>query len=262
MQDPRVNPADDDNYAFKNTIGSSIPEEKILQILQILLQDERVDPLSNDCEVVEKAVSHGQTLVLKFLADLPGMIITNAALTISAECGHSECVVFLLGLPQISPSDPEYPSPIIAACKKGHLDVVRLLLQDERCDPSVKDDYALRVACHFKHAEIVKVLLAHPLVDVTSRDNSAVKYMVKNRWQSIYNSIPRSKLKDFATHHDIFNKREFDFSSYADPEFATDDFGSSDNTGSDWESDYTTDSDDLSDDDDDDDFEGTDDESV
>jgi hypothetical protein len=244
-----VNPADDDNYAFKNTIGSSISEEKIVEILQILLADERVDPLSNECEAVEKAASHGQALVLKFLATIPGMIITSAALTVSAECGHVECVAYLLTLPQISPSDPEYPSPIIAACRKGHLDVVRKLLMDKRCDPSYRSDYALRVACHFKHAEIVKVLLAHPLVDVTSRNNSAVKYMVKNRWQLIYNSIPRSKLKEFATTKDIFNKKEFDFSSYSDPEFATDEFENSEDTDSDWESDYSSDSDDSSDDD-------------
>jgi ankyrin repeat protein len=242
LQDPRVDPADDDNYAFKTTVGASIPEETIVRILEILMTDGRVNPLIDDCEVAEKAASHGQALVLKYLMTIPGMRLSNSALVNAAEFGHLECVQYLLTFPDINPNDPEIPA-IIAPCRKGQTEIVRLLLQDQRVDPSIKSNYCIRAACHYKHAEITKLLLAHPDVDFSYKDYSAIKYMVKNRWLFIYNSIPRSKLADFAVHKDLFNRNVYNFSCYVDSDFFTDD-SESDNSENSWESDISSDFDD------------------
>lgn len=250
LQDPRINPAADDNYAFCNTVGAQIPEETIIEVLEILVEDGRVDPLATDCEVIDRAVSHGQSLVLKYLIRLPGMVVRNAALATSAELGHVECLEFLLSLPYLNPNDPEHPA-IVPACKKGQIRAVKMLLLDSRVDPSINHDYCLRIACHFKFADIVKMLLSHPSVDVTSRDNSAVKYFVRNRWEEIYQSIPKSKLKAFATSQDIFNKSLFDFTSYSDSDFSFDDLHSE--SSSSWESDFSSDSELDSDEDDEED---------
>lgn len=45
------------------------------------------------------------------------------------------------------------------ASRKGHVEVVRLLLQDERVDPSAADNYAIRWASENGHTEVARLLL-------------------------------------------------------------------------------------------------------
>ena len=45
------------------------------------------------------------------------------------------------------------------ASNNGHLDIVKLLLNDSRVDPSDRNNYAIRIASQYGHTEIVKLLL-------------------------------------------------------------------------------------------------------
>src|ERR1700758_418500 len=45
------------------------------------------------------------------------------------------------------------------ACKEGCIGTVKLVLGDCRTDPSYDDNYPLRMASHHKHMNIVKLLL-------------------------------------------------------------------------------------------------------
>ena len=54
---------------------------------------------------------------------------------------------------------------IVAACRYGRIEHVRLLLADPRVDPSVRSNAAIRWASEFGHADVVKLLLADPRVD-------------------------------------------------------------------------------------------------
>jgi hypothetical protein len=58
--------------------------------------------------------------------------------------------------------DPEVviSNPIETACDKNHPEVMRLLLADERSDPSANNQFAISVACSNGHLEYVKLLLA------------------------------------------------------------------------------------------------------
>src|SRR5260221_12176679 len=51
------------------------------------------------------------------------------------------------------------------ACFYGHLEIVKLLLQDSRVDPSANNNYAIRWTSENGHLKIVKLLLKHPRVD-------------------------------------------------------------------------------------------------
>src|SRR5687768_15300647 len=53
------------------------------------------------------------------------------------------------------------------ACKNGHTDIVKMLLNDTRVD----HNYAIRVACYNGHIDIVKLLLADTRVDPSANDN-------------------------------------------------------------------------------------------
>lgn len=54
---------------------------------------------------------------------------------------------------------------LCTACQNGHESVVQELINDERVDPSVQDNYAIRVASKKGYTEMVRCLLRDPVVD-------------------------------------------------------------------------------------------------
>ena len=97
--------------------------------------------------------------------------------------GYVDVVRILLKEPLIDPmlylddddDDPLRLNGIETACYFGQLDVVKLLLQDPRVNPSVGDNYAIRRATENGHLEIVKSLLQDERVDPSARDNEAIQ---------------------------------------------------------------------------------------
>lgn len=61
------------------------------------------------------------------------------------------------------------------ACCNGHVDIVKLLLQDERVDPADDSNFAIRYASCFDHVDVVELLLQDSRVDPTSHNNWALK---------------------------------------------------------------------------------------
>ena len=51
------------------------------------------------------------------------------------------------------------------ACEYNQVEVVKLLLQDPRVDPSYQNNYAIILASENGHVEVVKLLLQDPRVD-------------------------------------------------------------------------------------------------
>ena len=63
------------------------------------------------------------------------------------------------------------------ASRFGHLDVVRVLLQNHRVDPSAKNNDALRLASKNGHVDVVELLRQNDRVtvgDPTVNDNRAI----------------------------------------------------------------------------------------
>ena len=78
---------------------------------------------------------------------------------------------------------------LCAASRRGHLEIVKLLLADapsgrgalrQRIDPSADDNYAIRYASSNGHLEIVKLLLADSRVDPSTDDNFAIRFAPQN----------------------------------------------------------------------------------
>lgn len=61
---------------------------------------------------------------------------------------------------------------LIFASIFGDIDMVRLLLADERVDPSADNNAALRLAARNGHLEAVKLLLADERVELASDKNA------------------------------------------------------------------------------------------
>ena len=63
---------------------------------------------------------------------------------------------------------------LIAASEKGHYEVVKLLLADNRVDPSAKNNYAIIAASNYGNTKVVKLLLADNRVDPSTCDNASI----------------------------------------------------------------------------------------
>jgi ankyrin repeat protein len=75
------------------------------------------------------------------------------------------------------------------ASENGHIEVVKLLLNHPKVDPSSKNNYgnnfidlvnvslAIRLASQRGYNEVVKLLLNHPKVDPSAENNSGMKFI-------------------------------------------------------------------------------------
>jgi hypothetical protein len=113
-----------------------------VSLLDLLLQDPRVDPSMGD----------------------------NQAILEASRKGHLAVVDRLLQDPRVNPSACGNYA-IREASGKGHLAVVDRLLQDPRVDPSACVNYAIRKASENGHLGVVDRLLQDPRVDPSLWNN-------------------------------------------------------------------------------------------
>ena len=144
-------------------------------IVELLLNDPRVDPGANN----------------------------NSAIRWAAEHGHLKVVELLLADERVDPSASNNYA-IRWAVKYGHLEVVKLLLSDERVDPSAENNSALEAAVRENHIKIVKILLRDPRVGITS---NVIKQSVRLLYTAkLLLDDPRSDISMFNFDH-IRDKR-------------------------------------------------------
>eukprot|EP01118_Nematostelium_gracile_P008572 TRINITY_DN2838_c0_g1_i1.p2 TRINITY_DN2838_c0_g1~~TRINITY_DN2838_c0_g1_i1.p2 ORF type:complete len:323 (-),score=81.90 TRINITY_DN2838_c0_g1_i1:33-1001(-) len=99
-------------------------------------------------------------------------IRNNALLVWACSHGHMELVEILLQDERVSPSG----FPFIVAAEHGRMDIVEKLIQDKRVDPTVDHNQALQRAAKNGHLQIVDRLLQDKRVDPTSRRNLAIRW--------------------------------------------------------------------------------------
>lgn len=164
---PRIDPSQDSNKALR--LAS---EKGYTEIIKLLLRYDCVDPTVMDNSPIEMAACYGRLQVVKLLlADervsrldrIKGNVIQFAS-----RGGHVDIVKFLLTYPYIDPTAQDN-SAIRLAAEHGRAEVVRLLLQDERVDPTDALQYAVRQG----HAAVVELLLRDNRVDPSIGNNKA-----------------------------------------------------------------------------------------
>ena len=70
--------------------------------------------------------------------------------------------------------------PVTVAAQRDNLGVVRLLLQDRRVDPSARDNEAICEASSEASSKSVKVLLEDSRVDPSARNNEPIRKAIEN----------------------------------------------------------------------------------
>jgi len=153
-----------------------------VETVEILLQEQSVNPATQHNEALRFAAENGHTEVVKVLLQDSRVDPTannNAAIRKAAENGLTEIVRVLLQDSRVDPSADDNAA-IVLASRNGHTEIVRLLLQNDRVDPTVNDNYAIRYAASIGYAEIVKLLLQSDRVDPAADNNYAIKIAARN----------------------------------------------------------------------------------
>ena len=82
---------------------------------------------------------------------------------------------------------------MMKAIQKDKTEVVKLLLQDKRVDPSAEDNYAIRWASANGYTDIVKLLLEDERVDPSAGDNYAIRWASANGREEVVKLLLKDK---------------------------------------------------------------------
>ena len=100
-------------------------------------------------------------------------------LTVASGMGEVELVRTLLRHPGVDPGVGNNRA-MKRAARAGRVEVVRLLLQDDRAHPAEEgDNYAIELAAHYGHTEVVELLLGDPRVDPCGNNNYCIRYAAR-----------------------------------------------------------------------------------
>lgn len=88
-------------------------------------------------------------------------------------------------------ADPTYDWNIliITFCIKGNIELVKLLLENSRVDPSIYNNYCIMMASERGHTEIVKILLKDNRVNPAIKNNYPIKTAKMYGHQEIVNLL-------------------------------------------------------------------------
>jgi len=128
------------------------------------LVDEDIDEQPLDAvTLTHVAAASGCLTHLNTLRDTLPKDCATIPLFLAAREGHLAMVVALLG---DGDADGDGDDCVIAASAMGHARVLRVLLSDERRDPSFRDNLALKLALLNAHVEVVALLLNDARLDL------------------------------------------------------------------------------------------------
>jgi ankyrin repeat protein len=139
--------------------------------------------LVDDCAFIDECFllvcSMGNfTMVSRFMDEKRNKIhLTHQnylAFRTACKKGHVEIVKLLLKEPDIDPS-ADYNYAIKWASSNNHVQVLRLLLNDGRANPGANMQLAIRLACKYSHIESVALLLQDSRVDASVEYNQCIR---------------------------------------------------------------------------------------
>jgi ankyrin repeat protein len=148
LSDDRVDPSAWHNQALYNAA-----ERGHLEIVELLLADARVHPSAQNNQALRFAFENGHSEIVKLIDSHPRFRPFPAL----DEAGYGG---FTDAIDAVKPYLSDEGLIDSSASRKGHLEIVKLLLADDRVDSSAQDNSALVYALENGHSEMVKLLEA------------------------------------------------------------------------------------------------------
>ncbi|PRP73794.1 putative ankyrin repeat protein [Planoprotostelium fungivorum] len=140
-------------------------DRRLFGAVNLLLDDGRATR-DLSVEALSVACLYGEVpLVKRFLLLLNLTDRHNEPLLNAVSKGHREIVNILLNDGRIDPSGDDNRA-LISACRNGFTSIVQILLADRRVDPTAQNNRAIELACSKGHTEVVKRLIDVPGVVV------------------------------------------------------------------------------------------------
>ena len=166
--------AEDVRHLLAISLINPVPENHILvsvassgrgDVLRVLLEDGRMDPMFNNGSALRQAIYwRRHDAVRALLADPrvdPGAVETSVVW--AAGCNEMELLERLLVDPRIDPSVNNHDI-IVESSRKGQIASLKRLLADPRVDPTAHNNYALSTARYKADKEMEALLLTDPRV--------------------------------------------------------------------------------------------------
>lgn len=151
-----------------NYIRLAIRHNKYESVRKLLLDPKSID--LNLGSYIYLAIDEGNISIVKLF--LPYEDDHWRTLAKASSYGHIDVVKLLLEDKKINISS--YDGAIEASCEYGRVDVTKVLISDHRVDPSKNNNYAFIAACFNGHDDIVNILLNDPRVDPSVNNNEAL----------------------------------------------------------------------------------------
>ncbi|KAJ3263345.1 putative tRNA pseudouridine synthase Pus10 [Chytriomyces hyalinus] len=108
----------------------------------------------------------------------------SRAMVWACRFGHLDAVKFLIDVVNLDPSIQD-DKPLRIACEHGHENIVRLLAQDKRTRPNANDNDAIVCAARGGHLSTVDFLLKIPAVNPAARDNAPMWEASRNGFADV-----------------------------------------------------------------------------
>ena len=144
------------------------------------VEEEWEDRESGRVNVIVAAVAAGKEELVRVLLDHPDVDpvrVGTTGVSLIREAvveGHVDILRVLLEDGRCDPGEDDNGA-IGNAAMNGKVEIVQVLLEDPRVDPGGGEDYAIRWASWFGQADVVSLLLAHPSVDPAADRNAPIK---------------------------------------------------------------------------------------
>ncbi len=176
LNDNRVDPTPQANALFLAAC-----KKGFTQILQLLLQDTRITSAVDDITGFNCACEHSQNEVAELLLQHNPTLNVNSTKALEYACNNCNInLLMLLILDQRADTSWENSKAFRLACAHNAIHICRLLLEDERIDPSAADDQAFRKACQFGNVELVDLLLQDNRINPAAKNNFGIRKAAAN----------------------------------------------------------------------------------
>ncbi|KAJ3317385.1 hypothetical protein HDV06_001675 [Boothiomyces sp. JEL0866] len=156
------------------------------KLAKLLLGDPRVDPCCFNNRGIELACRNDIELVQLLLNDK--RTFSKFALVAAAYRGKLDIVELLLLDERFQPTN----RALRDAVTMGHLDIVKLLIQ-KGLDPSVDENLNIQRASQNGHFNVVEYLLDDSRVDPSAKDNQAIRQAARRGYLDIVQLLLRDK---------------------------------------------------------------------
>jgi ankyrin repeat protein len=152
-----------------------------IEIVDLLLNDERIDPNWNVGKPLSAATGGGHIGVVELLLNDERIKPSeNGSQSLCSACagGYLDIVKLLLDDGRVKPYD-DNNRPLSIAVDRGRLNVVKELLKYDKVDPSPRNKNIFQQAVYGKHIEVIKELLKSDKLDINhiidTINNSALR---------------------------------------------------------------------------------------